>query len=345
MSKQKKIDILEERLEATSERLRKANAQRNRLESIIAERDRDIDILLSGSDAVVMRKNEEIADLLARFGEPFGDSSALAQALVSRAAREHVTGALTGDGGDEAFGGYDRFDILSRIDRVPGLAARALRPFTRGPRRRALDLKLMDPWRRYYEFYEAFNGGAREALLTPRFLKAHGDASAIFLRDLYSSFPGRETDRMLATDSATWLPDDLNVKVDITSMAVALECRSPLQDHRLVETAARIPADRHVRGGRRKILLRRAVQDLLPPEVLTAGKRGFSAPVEHWFRGDLAGFLTSKLKSPALRALDLVTDDGIARVIRGLTEGLPTGRPRIQAFFLLSLALWAEGLR
>jgi asparagine synthase (glutamine-hydrolysing) len=200
----------------------------------------------------------------------------------------------------------------------------------------------MEPWRRYYEFYEIFNGGARDDLLTPGARDAHGDAPADFLRGLWESAEGEDLDRMLAVDAATWLPDDLNPKVDVASMAVALECRAPLQDHLLVETCARLPAALHVRGRRRKALLREAVRDLLPPSVLTAPKRGFAAPVEQWFAGDLAGFLASKLEGPALFRTGLVTREGVARVVDSLHTGSATGKPRIRAFVLLALALWAE---
>jgi asparagine synthase (glutamine-hydrolysing) len=127
-------------------------------------------------------------------------------------------------------------------------------------------------------------------------------------------------------------------------MAVALECRSPLEDHLLVETCARIPAEWHVRGRRKKRLLRKAVGDRLPPSVLSAKKRGFAAPVEDWFRGDLAGFFASKLEGEPLRSLDIVRPEAVDEVIASLTTGARTGRPRIRAFVLLSLALFAESL-
>jgi len=285
---------------------------------------------------------EEIPSILGRFGEPFGDSSALAQALIAKAARPHVTVALTGDGGDEAFGGYDRYSILGRLAGRAGRVLAALRPLLIGRWRRAGRIAAMAPWRRYYEFYEIFNGSTRDDLLWKRAVRAKAEAPARFIFDLYNSFPGSELDRMLGTDSTTWLPDDLNPKVDVTSMAVALECRSPLQDHHLVETCARIPAAWQVRGGRRKVLLRAAVADRLPASVLTAKKRGFAAPVEHWFRGDLAGFLESKLRGEALASLNLVAPEAVEQVIASLTTGSPTGRPRIRAFVLLALALWAE---
>ncbi len=287
---------------------------------------------------------EEIPEFLSRFGEPFGDSSVLATALVSRAAREHVTVALTGDGGDEAFGGYDRTSILGRLDRIPRAAARLLSHTLVGRPRRALDLAGMAPYRRYYEFYESFNGGARDELLSPRLASLHLDSTEHWLRDLYQSFPGTELDRMLAVDQATWLPDDLNHKVDMASMAVALECRSPLQDHRLAEACARCPGSRHVQGGTRKALLRRAMRDLLPESVLSGKKMGFAAPVEHWFKGDLAGFLGSHLRSAALRDLDLVRPEAVKAVIASLVTGRRTGKPRIQVFILLALAIWAENL-
>ncbi len=287
---------------------------------------------------------EEIPDLLRGFGEPFGDSSALATALVSRAARRHVTVALTGDGGDEAFGGYDRFSMLSSLNRIPRAVGRVLSHFVGGRPRRALTLSGMEPWRRYYEFYESFNGGFRERLLSPRLRGEHGQATENWLQDLYESFPGGEPDRMLAVDSTTWLPDDLNHKVDLTSMAVALECRSPLQDHLLVEACARIPADRHVTKRSKKALLRRVMRGRLPDSVFSGRKMGFAAPVEHWFAGDLAGFLQAKLSGPALRELDLVRPEAVAQVVESLTSGARTGKPRIQVFILLALALWAEEL-
>lgn len=285
---------------------------------------------------------EEIPALLARWGEPFGDSSALATALVSRAARRRVTVALTGDGGDEAFGGYDRFAILDRIGRVPAFVGRALGAVVPGRAGRGLRIAGMAPARRYYEFYETFNGGLRDELLDPGFRARHGDASLRFLTGLYDSFPGGELDRMLATDAATWLPDDLNPKVDVASMSVALECRSPLQDHLLVEAGARLPADVHVRRGIRKAVLRDAVGDLVPPAVLAGAKKGFAAPVEHWFRGDLRGFLESRLRGKALGSLGVVRREGVEEVLGRLDRGGGTGRPRIQAFVLLSLALFAE---
>jgi asparagine synthase (glutamine-hydrolysing) len=288
---------------------------------------------------------EEIPGILSKWGEPFGDSSALAQALISKAARPHVTVALTGDGGDEVFGGYDRFSILSKVTGVRGNLLASLKPVLIGRYRRAGEIAAMPPWRRYYEFYEVFNGGARRALLSPPFHSETGELPARFLHDLYLSFHGDELDRMLATDSSVWLPDDLNPKVDIASMAVALECRSPMQDHDLVETCARLPASRHVRGDRRKILLREVAKDLLPESVLGAEKRGFAAPVEHWFTGDLAGFLESKLTGPALADLGILRPEAIEETVASLTTGSRTGRPRIRTFVLLSLALWAEGLR
>jgi len=287
---------------------------------------------------------EEIPSILGRFGEPFGDSSALAQALIARAARPHVTVALTGDGGDEAFGGYDRYSILGRLAGPAGKVLATLQPLLLGRWRRAGRIAAMPPWRRYYEFYEIFDGAARGDLLLSRAFRSHGEAPPRFLHDVYHSFPGSELDRMLGTDGTTWLPDDLNPKVDIASMAVALECRSPLEDHLLVETCARIPAAWQVRGRRRKVLLRAAVADRLPRSVLTAPKRGFAAPVEHWFRGDLAGFLESKLRGRALASLHLVKPEAVERVIASLSTGSKTGRPRIRAFVLLALALWAETL-
>jgi asparagine synthase (glutamine-hydrolysing) len=255
-----------------------------------------------------------------------------------------VTVALTGDGGDELFGGYDRHSILGRIRGLKASLLASLKPVLTGRWRRAAEIAAMPPWRRYYEFYEIFNGGLRRELLTPSFLSEAGELPARFLHDLYLSFHGGELDRMLATDSTTWLADDLNPKVDIASMAVALECRSPLEDHKLVELCARLPASRHVAGNRRKRVLREVAKDLLPASVLGAEKRGFAAPVEHWFTGDLSGFLESKLRGPGLRKLGIFKPGTVEEVVTSLTAGSRTGRPRIRTFVLLSLAIWAESL-
>jgi asparagine synthase (glutamine-hydrolysing) len=281
---------------------------------------------------------DDILGVLGAFGEPFGDSSAVPTWAISRAARRHVTVALTGDGGDELFAGYHRHRYGLVLQRLSGWPVGPAR-FVPGRVGRAARLAGEPGWRRYFEMYDLLNQGWRERILTPEFAARAGDRAREFLRDIHDGATAVDPlDRMLRTDLATWLPDDLCVKVDIASMAHGLECRSPFLDHVLVETAVRIPSRFKLRGRTHKRILRRVLERRLPRHLLPTGKKGFAAPVETWLRGELNEILRERLLDGPLNSLGLFRRDGLEALIREHETG--RANHRIRLWVLLALAQW-----
>ena len=235
----------------------------------------------------------DVADTLPRlaaaFDEPLGDEAAFPTFLISEQARQHVTVALTGDGGDESFAGYERYAAHRVAAVVPSAAARLAAPIVRRassgrePRSpvfraaRFLDVAARPRSARYTRLMEVF----------PRELRARLWAVE-GLPGMNLLLPGaRGITGLQLLDVETYLPGDLLPKADIASMAHSLELRSPLLDHRVVELGLALPASLKTRGLTGKIALRRAFADDLPPEVAKRGKTGFGVPLGRWFRKDL----------------------------------------------------------
>lgn len=218
-----------------------------------------------------------------------------------------------------------------------------MRGFAGARVRRALDLAALPEERRYYEMYECFPGGAREGLLDPGFAREHGDLPRRWLEDLYRGSGGLDpVDRMLRTDLRTHLPDFMNAKVDVATMASALEARSPFQEREVVELGVSLPSAFKVRGFRGKRVLREALRRRLPPALLPRGKRGFAAPVDEALRGGLREE-ARRLLAPGgpLARLGAVRPGEPARLLEEHLAG--RGRHRIRLWVLLALASWAEG--
>jgi asparagine synthase (glutamine-hydrolysing) len=261
---------------------------------------------------------EVIPQVVRHHGEPFADATAIPTFYLARMARQHVTVALNGDGGDEIFGGYTRYVsqlAAARFERIPGglraLGAKASRLIppsgridsTRSRARRLGTTLALDPAGRYLAYTTDLHGMPRESLYTPEFLaQTRGSAVAGFVRDVWErSSGGTPIDRMLDVDVSHYLPDDLLTKVDIATMACSLEGRSPFLDHELMELAASLPARLKVSGAKKKVGLRLAMRGLVPDEVLDAPKRGFRPPLADWFRGDLEGYARDVLLDPRAR--------------------------------------------
>lgn len=288
---------------------------------------------------------EELAGMLARFGEPFGDSSAAVTAALAGAASARVKVALTGDGGDEILGGYHRHAYLALVDLLPRGAAGWAGRLSTGRVRRALALAALPEEGRYFEMYDCFGGGYRERLLDPRFRAEHGDLPRDWLSSLYAGSGGRDpVDRMLRTDLRTHLPDFMNVKVDVSTMSRGLEARSPFQEREVVELGVSLPSAFKVRGFRGKRVLRAAVERSLPGALLARRKRGFAAPVDRALRGPL--------REEARR---LLAPEGPLAGLGAVSPGFPgvildehlagRGNHRIRIWVLLALASWAERRR
>jgi asparagine synthase (glutamine-hydrolysing) len=240
-----------------------------------------------------------VDELVYHFDEPFADHSAIPTHAVSKLARRHVKVALSGDGGDELFAGYTRYVI----ERRRGLFDRVPRPVRRGlmePLSRALP---HGAWGRNYIY-----NGAQDAV--GRYVNGLSIFTSLNKRLLYTeefrrSLAGRlgATERftkiasgagapdalgaMLYLDSKTYLPGDILTKVDRMSMAVSLEARVPLLDHKLIEFAARVPSALKMRGLETKYLFKRAVRGLVPDEILDRPKQGFGVPVARWINEEL----------------------------------------------------------
>jgi asparagine synthase (glutamine-hydrolysing) len=248
------------------------------------------------------------------FDEPLADPSCVPTLLVSRMAREHVTVALSGDGGDEVFGGYRRyvFDLAEhRARRLLGRAgSRALGALgriypkldwaPRGLRAKSTLQELgQDPARAYYSSLTQLARADALALLQPDLARALDEHDPFEAFGVHYARPRADDPLLRATyaDFQTFLPDRILVKADRASMGASLELRPPLLDHRFVERFVTLPAREKVRGGRGKHALREALRGRLRPEVLEGEKRGFDIPLRAWIAGPLAASVAEALES------------------------------------------------
>ncbi len=247
-----------------------------------------------------------IDTIVAMFDEPFADASALPTWRVCQLAREHVTVALSGDGADEALAGYRRLTFHHREDQVRALLPGPLRRGVFGalgaawpamawaPRplraRATLQTLALDSEEAYARSVSVTRVEAREALYTPEFKRLLGSYRAEApVVALMRQAPARSgLDRAQYADLKRYLPGDILTKVDRASMAVSLEAREPLLDHRLIEFAARLPENLRVRGMTGKWLMKQVMRPSLPEDVLFRPKMGFVTPIAAWFRGPLA---------------------------------------------------------
>jgi asparagine synthase (glutamine-hydrolysing) len=281
---------------------------------------------------------EHVDALAAMFDEPFADASALPTWRVCQLARESVTVALSGDGADEAFAGYRRHKFQHGEDRLRGMVPQALRaPLLGGlgsiypkadwaPRPLRAKTTLLSlagtSEAGYARAVSILPPELRQSLYSPEFLKLRGDyrAEQPFEAMMHSAQARSGLDRAQYADLKFWLPGDILTKVDRTSMAVSLEAREPLLDHRLIEFAAALPEGLRTRRGEGKWLLKKTMERYLPQEVLYRPKQGFVLPIANWFRGPLASSARAIGSSAALartgwfdaKALGKIADDHIS---------------------------------
>lgn len=294
------------------------------------------------------------------FDEPFADSSQLPTYLVAHATRRHVTVALSGDGGDELFAGYPKYAWLEQVWRAAGRVPRPLRAFAGGAlsrtpeaalrplatalldagraerigeksRRLALALSACDPDRASLALARVgidrniVNGATHGYQLSPLAgLDAH-------LPDLVS--------RMQVNDIVTYLPDDILTKVDRCTMAVCLEAREPLLDHRLIEFLWSLPTDVHRSGGP-KGLLRAVLGRYVPAPWMDRPKRGFSVPLADWLRGPLRGWASELLLSARLKEDGLFDGAAVERLWRRHLNGSENNATGL--WNVLMICAWSE---
>lgn len=301
---------------------------------------------------------EMLPKLTWHFDEPFADSSAIPTMSLSQLTRQHVTVALTGDGGDELFAGYDRYlavELASRIDRWPWF----LRSMMTSPlwqrfpasvrqksrvrqAKRFLAALGQSPERRYANWVSIYDDSRRPRLFSQDFLQTLGGYdSASFLIEAYNRcFEKNFVQRTTCVDMETYLPCDILTKVDIASMAFSLECRSPFMDHEVVELAARMPVEFKLAGRRGKRILIDTFADLIPSSIQTRRKMGFGVPIDHWFRNSLRGLLVDTLLSR--QCLDRGYFD--PKAVRLLVDEHTTSRwdHSARLWLLLVFELWCQ---
>ncbi|SEK61458.1 asparagine synthase (glutamine-hydrolysing) [Sphingomonas palmae] len=298
-----------------------------------------------------------IDTLVAAFDEPFADASALATYQVAALAREHVTVALSGDGADEAMAGYRRYRFQAAEERVRGMLPPDLRRQVFGTlgrvypkadwaprplRAKTTLLALADDGAEAYARSVGvttpalrralFSDAARAALgghrAEERYIAAMRDAPA---RDAI--------DRAQYADMKIWLPGDILTKSDRTSMAVGLEAREPLLDHRLVEFVATLPQAMRLRGGEGKWLMKRSLERYLPRDILYRPKMGFVTPVSAWFRGSLSGAAAGLARSRVLGDSGWFDMNEIARIAEAHRTGREEHGRTLWQFVMLERSL------
>jgi asparagine synthase (glutamine-hydrolysing) len=277
--------------------------------------------------------------IIRHHGEPFADATAIPTFYLSEVTRQHVTVALNGDGGDELFGGYTRYVANLASARVSALPQRLREALARigtavpgsgrveswpNRIRRAAETLPLDPASRYFAYMAHLNGLRRDDLYTESFQEGLSRTRAQeVLTDVWGEAPATDIlDKMLYTDTLTYLPDDLLTKVDIASMAWSLEARSPLLDHELVEFAASLPRSEKIRGSEKKVIFRDALRGWVPDEILDAPKRGFHPPLAEWLKGELGGFAREVLLDRASSERGHFRPERVSTLIEEHTSGV-----------------------
>ena len=298
---------------------------------------------------LIVRPSAEtlVEEVVRAFDEPFADSSALPTYLVSRLARERVTVALSGDGGDELFGGYTRYlDVLGRrevrwplVRRAIGGIARRL-PHVSPGRNRLLDLSRGRRGR-YAGTVAAPLAEEEGGVTRPEIAAAMGPTETV-LDQWFERAGGRDfTTQMTLVDAMSYLPGDILTKVDRASMAFSLEARVPLLDHHLVEFAFSLPSRLKIRNGIGKHIFRQAIVGIVPPSVLERSKQGFAVPLKQWFAGALRHRVDDFLRA----------DSGIYEFVEPLAARRLVNEHRFGRrdhsyvmWRLMALDLWLRGL-
>ena len=313
-----------------------------------------------GTDHYEFQVEPDGADLLPKlvwhYDEPFADSSAIPTYIVSEKTRQHVTVALTGDGGDELFAGYLRYQavrLAANLDRLPKsvrnmLSAKLWQKLPGGGRARGLVARgkrlsaviSQDPLHRYGRWLAAFDEKERAELYTPEFLEQlpNSDPLEFLAAALYRAAKRDPVTQASLADLITYLPCDLNTKVDIASMAVGLECRQPFMDHEVVELAAGMPISMKYRRGKGKRILQQTFGHMLPKEVFSRAKMGFGVPLDYWFRQELKSMVHDILLDTKSLQRGYFRKAAIERLLAEHTSGEINHAPRLWA--LLFLELW-----
>lgn len=334
---------------------------RERTYSEVAEARSSADVLGVSLRAQEVYPNvlDDVPKIFESADEPFADTSIIPTYYLARFARKEVTVALSGDGGDELFGGYETY-VADRMHRMASKVPQPLLtafarivsgsiPVTRN--RVSLDYKIrqflnnahLGFRRAHWSWRTMFDEAGRRQILTRNWadLAASEDGFDVVNRRFDEVADVHPLDQAMYVDMKTWLADNILVKVDRATMASSLESRAPYLDHRLVEFAASLPVEWKLRRFTKKYILRRALGARLPDSLLNRKKRGFNAPAAHWIVGPLKPLLMDAVSSSAARVL--IDTDRVEELLREHERGqLDHG---FRLFNVLSLALWLNRAR
>ncbi len=294
---------------------------------------------------------EIIPRLVWHYSEPFADSSAIPLYYLSRMTREFVTVALSGDGGDELFGGYPRYvfpqSSVSSKDSVPSVLANAISKIPMNMRvvwrlRKFLEEKFLNLPPIYFQKICYFNEQEKQGLFTSSFQEQTSELSTLeWLTRKMKQFKGVPfPQNLMALDTETYLPDDLLVKADIASMACSLEVRSPFLDQELMEFAASLPVSLKIQKGVTKYLLKSYLRGKMPDEFIQRPKTGFGVPLRMWFRKELRSMTEDILLSRAAVERGYFKRNTVEKMIHRHCSGLFDHT--YQLYALLVLELWHQ---
>lgn len=307
-------------------------------------------------ELIVRPKAAEILPLLVRhYNEPFADSSSLPTYYVSKMTSKHVTVALSGDGGDEAFAGYDNYSAIlnwSKWDILPlmlrkliaesGRALLSSFPQSNNAARLSRGFAIFGASNvkaRSLQFASIVKPEEKRLAYSPLFRQLISKAPVP--KDPLADYPWEEgidaLDWLMQHDQSFYLPDCLMVKTDVASMANSLEVRSPFLDHEFLEFAASIPSSLKRNAAGRKVILKSAVKDLIPAEIVDKPKTGFGLPIAKWFRTDLAPMLKETLLSETFAKRGLFEFSMLKKMIDDHIEGRRDWSNRLWAFLFLEL--------
>ena len=290
-----------------------------------------------------------VEEIAWHFDEPFADYSSIPTYLVSKLARDHVKVVLSGDGSDELFAGYDRYQVDGQrrvFDLVPAIGGpRVLRGISRRLPQGALGKRFLfnislRGAERYIDSVSYFNSMDRQQMLSSEMSDelAGREPEPSFLSIYNGAIGGSHLERLLYLDTKTYLAGDVLTKVDRMTMANSIEARVPFLDHKLVEAALRIPASFKLSGSVSKYVLKEAVRGLVPDAIVDKPKQGFDVPMGRWLKGELRQMLTDVLTDPRTRQRGYFNQ----RVVDSLVSEHMRGRRdhSRRLWELLTLELW-----
>jgi asparagine synthase (glutamine-hydrolysing) len=279
--------------------------------------------------------------------QPIADQATVATFMVSKLAREHVKMVLTGEGGDELFAGYaryqgERWSPLTRwLPRFAGSAIRSCSDRLPGLRRAKIAIGALtrsNEAERFANWFPMLSDDAKHQLISSHHKHLNHGAAGIFAQTLKHCQAHDPLSRMLYADSKLWLPDYLLLRGDKLTMAHSLEARVPLLDHKLVEFASRLPSRLKLAGKQRKVLLRRVAAKLLPKSIIDRPKQGFPIPIERWLQKEAAPMMHDLLSDHAINRRSLFNASYIAKLKRDHLSGYADHS--IALWGLMSLEMW-----